>query len=110
MKTLLFLLLAIITAFVSAAPVRRPFQKPLKPARVETTHPVSWKTIAAGGAAAATTVAAYRISGGVQDGLIVSAEKAPTSFLGAFTLSGYILPVTLIGGLIVIGFIVWQKQ
>ena len=106
MKTLLVLILAIITAFVSAAPVRRPYRKPLKPARVETTHPVSWKAIAAGGAAAATTVAAFEVSDGVGEGLKISAERAPTSFLGAFTLSGYILPVTLIGGLIVIGFIV----
>ena len=36
MKTILILLLALITAFVSAAPIRRPYRKPLKPARVET--------------------------------------------------------------------------
>ena len=106
MKTLLILLLAFITAFVSAAPVRRSFRKPLKPAHVETHHPVSWKTVAAGGAAASATVAAFKISDGVENGLKISAERAPSSFLGAFTLSGYILPVTVIGGLIVIGFIV----
>lgn len=106
MKALLILLLALITAFASAAPMRRPYRKPLKPARVETHHPVSWKTIAAGGAAAGAVTASYKISDGVQDGLKISAERAPTSFLGAFTLSGYILPVTVIGGLIVIGFIV----
>ena len=106
MKTLLILLLALITAFASAAPMRRPYRKPMKPAPVETHRPISWKTIAAGGAAASATVAAFKISDGVEDGLKISAERAPTSFLGAFTLSGYILPVTVIGGLIVIGFIV----
>jgi len=106
MKTLLILLLALITAFASAAPMCRPYRKPMKPAPVETTHPVSWKTIAAGGAAAGTVIASYKISDGVQDGLKISAEHAPTSFLGAFTLSGYILPVTVIGGLIVIGFVI----
>ena len=106
MKTLLILLLALITAFASAAPMRRPYRKPMKPAPVETHRPISWKTVAAGGAAAATTVTAFKISDGVEDGLKISAERAPTSFLGAFTLSGYILPVTVIGGLIVIGFIV----
>ena len=110
MKTLLVLLLAIITAFVSAAPIRHPYRKPLKPAHVEATHLVSWKTIAAGGAAAGAVTACYKISDGVQDGLKISAERAPTSFLGAFTLSGYILPVTVIGGLIVIGFIVAQSH
>ena len=130
MKTILILFLAITTVFASAMSMHRPFRKsaphpvasrPVVTKRpANTTHPVetkrpvnttektnpSWKAIAAGGAAAATTVAAYKISDGVEDGLKISAERAPTSFLGAFTLSGYILPVTVIGGLIVIGFIV----
>ena len=35
MKTLLILLLALITAFASAAPMHRPYRKPLKPAHVD---------------------------------------------------------------------------
>ena len=80
MKTLLILFLAIITAFASAAPVHRPYRKPLKPAPVEKTHPVSWKSIAAGGAAAGTVIAAYKISDGVEDGMKIAAKEKPEVF------------------------------
>ena len=110
MKTLLFLLLAIITAFVSAAPVRRPFRKPLKPARVETTHPVSWKTIAAGGAAATGVVAAYKIGSGVEDGLSTAAKEAPVAFLSSITLSSLFIPLITVVGVPVVGYLIWQKM
>ena len=110
MKTLLVLLLAIVTAFVSAAPMRRPFRKPLKPARVvETTHPVSWKTIAAGGAAATGVVAAYKIGSGVEDGLSTAAKEAPVAFLSSITLSSLFIPLIAVVGIPVVGFFIWQK-
>lgn len=80
MKTVLVLLLSIVTVLASAMPARRPFRKPLKPARVETHHPVSWKTIAAGGAAAGTIIAAYKISDGVEDGMKIAAKEEPEAF------------------------------
>lgn len=80
MKTLLILFLAIVTAFVSAAPMHRPYRKPLKPAPVEKTHPVSWKTVAAGGAAAGTVIAAYKISDGVEEGMKIAAKEKPEAF------------------------------
>ena len=107
MKTLLILLLALVTAFVSAAPIRRPYRKPLKPARVvETTHPVSWKTVAAGGAAAGTVIAAYQVSDGVQEGMKSAAEKAPVAFLSSVTLSSIIMPVVLVIGIPLAGFFI----
>jgi len=80
MKTVLVLLLSIVTVLGSAMPARRPFRKPLKPARVEMRHPVSWKTIAAGGAAAGTVIAAYKISDGVEDGMKIAAKEEPEAF------------------------------
>ena len=109
MKTLLFLLLAIITAFVSAAPVRRPFRKPLKPARVETTHPVSWKTIAAGGAAAGTVVAAYKLGNGLEEGMATAAKEAPVAFLSSITLSSLFIPLIVVIGVPIAGIVIWQK-
>ena len=110
MKTLLVLFLALVTAFVAAAPVRRPFRKPLKPARVvETTHPVSWKTIAAGGAAATGVVAAYKIGSGVEDGLSTAAKEAPVAFLSSITLSSLFIPLIAVVGIPVVGFFIWQK-
>ena len=67
MKTALILFLALMTGFVSAMPARHPYRKPLKPARVvETNRPVSWKAVAAAGAAATGVVAAYKIGSGVE--------------------------------------------
>ena len=109
MKTLLILFLAIITAFASAAPIRRPFRKPLKPARVETKHPVSWKTIAAGGAAAGTVVAAYKIGNGVEEGMATAAKEAPVAFLSSITLSSLFVPLIAVVGIPVVGFFIWQK-
>ena len=79
MKTLLTLLLVLVTAFASAVPMHRPYRKP-QHAPVEKTHPVSWKAIAAGGAAAGTVIAAYKISDGVEDGMKIAAKEKPEAF------------------------------
>lgn len=110
MKTLLILLLALMTGIVSAAPMRRPYRKPLKPAHVETTHhPVSWKTVAAGGAAAGTVVAAYKIGSGVEEGMATAAKEAPVAFLSSITLSSLFIPLIAVVGIPVVGFFIWQK-
>ena len=129
MKTLLVLFLAMITVFASAMSIRRPFRKPVahpvKTTRpvvtkrhVNTTHPVettrhveksnpvSWKTIAAGGAATGTVVAAYKLSDGVEEGMKTAAEKAPVTFLSSVTLSSIILPVILVIGIPLAGFFI----
>lgn len=110
MKTLLILLLALMTGFVSAMPAHRPYRKPLKPARVvETTHPVSWKTVAAGGAAAGTVVAAYKIGNGVEEGMATAAKEAPVAFLSSITLSSLFIPLIVVIGVPIAGFFIWQK-
>jgi hypothetical protein len=110
MKALLFLLLALMTGIVSAMSVHRPYRKPLKPAHVETTHhPVSWKTVAAGGAAAGTVVAAYKIGSGVEEGMATAAKEAPVAFLSSITLSSLFIPLIAVVGIPVVGFFIWQK-
>ena len=129
MKTLLVLFLALMTVFASAMSIRRPFRKPVahpvKTTRpvvtkrpVNTTHPmettrpvgksnpVSWKTVTAGGAAAGTVVAAYKLSDGVEEGMKTAAEKAPVTFLSSVTLSSIILPVVLVIGIPLAGFFI----
>ena len=108
MKTLLILLLALITAFASATPIRRPYRKPLKPAPVETHHPVSWKTVAAGGAAG-TIVGAYKIGSGIEEGMATAAKEAPVAFLSSITLSSLFIPLIAVVGIPVVGFFIWQK-
>ena len=109
MKTALILFLALMTGFVSAMSARRPYRKPLKPAHVETTHPVSWKTIAAGGAAVGTVVAAYKIGNGVEEGMSTAAKEAPVAFLSSITLSSLFIPLIAVVGIPVVGFFLWQK-
>ena len=109
MKTLLILLLALITAFASAAPMRRPYRKPLKPAHIETAHSVSWKTIAAGGAAAGAVVCAYKIGNGVEEGMSTAAKEAPVAFLSSITLSSLFIPLITVIGVPLAGFFIWQK-
>ena len=109
MKTLLILLLALMTGIVSAVPMRRPYRKTIKPAHVETTHPVSWKTIAAGGAAAGTVIAAYKIGNGVEEGMATAAKEAPVAFLSSITLSSLFIPLIVVIGVPIAGFFIWQK-
>ena len=109
MKTLLILLLALMTGIVSAMSVHRPYRKPLKPAPVETIHPVSWKTVAAGGAAAGTVVAAYKIGSGVEEGMATAAKEAPVAFLSSITLSSLFIPLIVVIGVPIAGFFIWQK-
>ena len=109
MKPLLILLLALMMGIVSATPIRRPFRKPLKPARVETHHPVSWKTIAAGGAAGGAVVAAYKIGSGVEEGMSTAAKEAPVAFLSSITLSSLFIPLITVIGVPLAGFFIWQK-
>ncbi len=110
MKTALILFLALMTGFVSAMPARRPYRKPLKPARVvETNRPVSWKAVAAAGAAATGVVAAYKIGSGVEDGLSTAAKEAPVAFLSSITLSSLFIPLITVVGVPVVGYLIWQK-
>ena len=109
MKALLILLLALMTGIVSGTPIRRPYRKPLKPARFETAHSVSWKTIAASGAAAGAVVCAYKIGNGVEEGMSTAAKEAPVAFLSSITLSSLFIPLITVIGVPLAGFFIWQK-
>ena len=82
MKYLLILYLLACSACAEAKTMRfhrrRLSHKP-------TPYKLSWKQIAAGGAAAGTVVAAYKISNGMENGMEKAAEKEPRVFLGLWT-------------------------
>ena len=82
MKRILILFLALITA-VSTAAV--PYHHPMKhlPKRTRPVRVIPWKTILAGGAAAGTVIAAYKISDGVEDGIKTVAKENPETVSGA---------------------------
>ena len=95
MKKLLLLLLVTLVFCCEARPPRRitPRPKPRKPFK-EYVQKVNWKHIAAGGAAAGTVVAAYKISDGVQEGMERAAREDPETFLDNF--SSFFSPLKLL--------------
>ena len=95
MKKLLLLLLVVLVFCCDARPPRRisPKPPPRKPIK-EYVQKVNWKHIAAGGAAAGTVVAAYKISDGVQEGMERAAREDPETFLDNF--SSFFSPLKLL--------------
>ena len=71
---------------------------------------VSWKTIAAGGAAAGTVVAAYKISDGVEEGLKTVAREKPEVFSGILTPFAWPLHVITVAGLVYAGYRIWLRH
>ena len=77
MKRLLILFLALLSV-VSFAAAHRPVRARHRvhtPRR--TTYTVPWKVVAAGGAAAGTVIAAYKVSDGVEEGIKTVAKEKP---------------------------------
>ena len=91
MKSLLILFLAVLSvvAFAATPNIHRPHRRVSTPRKTEIVVP--WKTVAAGGAAAGTVVAAYKISDGVEEGIKTVAKEKPEVF--ADTLSVLTWPI-----------------
>ena len=77
MKLFLALLLALLcVAMFAATPnIHRPHRRVSTPRK--TVLSVPWKTVAAGGAAAGTVIAAYKVSDGIEDGIKTVAKEKP---------------------------------
>ncbi len=54
-------------------------------------YSLSWKQIAAGGVAAGTVIAAYKVGNGLENGMEKAAEKEPGMFLKLWSLFPYLL-------------------
>jgi len=91
MKPFLALLLALLCVVASASTHQRPRARhPVSTPR-KTSIVVPWKTVAAGGAAAGTVIAAYKVSDGVEEGIKTVAKEKPEVF--ADTLSVLTWPI-----------------
>ena len=91
MKSLLILFLAVLSAVSVSATHRCPQPHRRVSAPRKTQIVVPWKTVAAGGAAAGTIIAAYKVSDGVEDGIKTVAKEKPEVF--ADTLSVLTWPI-----------------
>ena len=91
MKSLISLVLALLCVIASASTHQHPRARHPASAPHKTEIVVPWKTVAAGGAAAGTIIAAYKVSDGVEDGIKTVAKEKPEVF--ADTLSVLTWPV-----------------
>ena len=91
MKSLLILFLAVLSAVSVTATQRyhQPRRHISTPRKTEIVVP--WKSVAAGGAAAGTLIASYKISDGVEEGIKTVAKEKPEVF--ADTLSVLTWPI-----------------
>lgn len=91
MKSFLALVLAVLSVITFAATpnIHRPNRRVSAPRKTEIVVP--WKTVAAGGAAAGTVIAAYKVSDGVEEGIKTVAKEKPETF--ADTLSVLTWPI-----------------
>ena len=77
MKALTVICMLLCLACAEAGPHRIPPRRVPRPGHTS----LSWKQIAAGGAAAGTVIAAYKVSNGIENGFEKAAEKEPAGFL-----------------------------
>ena len=75
----LFLSLLCIVAFAATHHVRHQYRHISTPSKTEIVVP--WKTVAAGGAAAGTVIAAYKVSDGIEDSIKTVAKEKPEVFV-----------------------------
>ena len=110
MKFIRAALLSALTLTVSAAPhrVHRPRRhRPVK--TLEVVRKVPWQTVAAGGVAAGTIIAAYKISDGVEDGLKTVAQEKPEAFTDSLSVLTWPLRWAVLIALLCSGYFVWRK-
>ena len=80
MKSLISLVLALLCVIASASIHQHPRARHPASAPHKTEIVVPWKTVAAGGAAAGTVIAAYKVSDGVEEGIKTVAKEKPEAF------------------------------
>ena len=110
MKLILAASLSALTLTASAAPhrVHRPRRhRPVK--TIDVVRKVPWQTVAAGGVAAGTVIAAYKISDGVEDGLKTVAEEKPEAFTDLLSVLSWPLRWAVLIALLCSGYFVWRK-
>ena len=80
MKTIFVLFLSVLCIFSATAAPHYPYARHRVPSPRKTSIVVPWKTVAAGGAAAGTVIAAYKVSDGVEEGIKTIAKEKPEVF------------------------------
>ena len=111
MKLILAAILSALSIIASATPhrVHRPRVRHRPVKTIEVVRKVPWQTVAAGGVAAGTVIAAYKISDGVEDGLKTVAEEKPEAFTDSLSVLTWPLRWAVLIALLCSGYFVWRK-
>ena len=110
MKLLIATILSALTLIASAAPHRKHLPRLQRPARtMEVVRKVPWQTVAAGGVAAGTVIAAYKISDGVEVGLKTVAQEKPEAFTDSLSVLTWPLRWAVLIALLCSGYFIWRR-
>ena len=110
MKLLIVAILSALTLIASATPHWKHLPRRQRPARaMEVVRKVPWQTVAAGGVAAGTVIAAYKISDGVEDGLKTVAEEKPEAFTDSLSVLTWPLRWAVLIALLCSGYFIWRR-
>ena len=90
MKALILICMLLCLTCAEAGPHRIPRRRVPRPGHTS----LSWKQIAAGGAAAGTVIAAYKVSNGIENGFGRAAERDPRGFLNLWAYLPHLLMLT----------------
>ena len=108
MKLLFILFAVLLSAASSAAPhYHRP--QPRVPAATRIIRAVPWKTVVAGGAAAGTVIAAYKISDGVEEGIKTVAKEKPEAFTDSLSVLTWPVRWAAFVLFLISGCWIWKK-
>ena len=110
MKLLIVAILSALTLIASATPHWKHLPRRQRPARaMEVVRKVPWQTVAAGGVAAGTVIAAYKISDGVEDGLKTVAQKKPEAFTDSLSVLTWPFRWAVLIALLGSGYFIWRR-
>ena len=107
MKPFLSLLLAFLCVVASASAHHHVPHRIFTPRK--TSLSVPWKTVAAGGAAAGTVIAAYKVSDGIEDGIRTVAKEKPEVFADALSMLTWPIRLAAFVFFLISGFWIWKK-
>ena len=110
MKLLIVAILSALTLIASATPHWKHLPRRQRPARaMEVVRKVPWQTVAAGGVAAGTVIAAYKISDGVEDGLKTVAQEKPEAFTDSLSVLTWPFRWAVLIALLCSGYFIWRR-
>ena len=108
MKPFLALLLTILCIVASASPHQYPRTRHRVATPRKTEIVVPWKTVAAGGAAAGTVIAAYKVSDGVEEGIKTVAKEKPEVFADTLSVLTWPIRLAALAAFLLVYYWIWR--